>query len=239
MTHVLIRRVRAALKRAADPTKAAQMQVCMKSATPFRGVDGPGQTRIWRELFPAHPLPTFDDWQAVSLALWRGARFREERYAALALTDLPRYRQFHTPSSLPMIEEMIVTGAWWDFVDALATHHLGNVLRRDPRRVGRLMTRWARGADMWKRRAAILCQIRFRQDTDLDLLYACIEPNLSHRDFFIRKAIGWALRQYAWTDAQEVRRYVRAAGARLSPLSVREALKHQSRALPSISRQSP
>jgi 3-methyladenine DNA glycosylase AlkD len=79
---------------------------------------------------------------------------------------------------------------------------------------------------MWKRRAAILCQIRFKRDTDLDLLYACIEPNLPHTDFFIRKAIGWALRQYAWTDPKEVTRYVDANRDRLAGLSIREALKN-------------
>ena len=89
-----------------------------------------------------------------------------------------------------------------------------------------LMRRWARGPDMWKRRAAILAQIRFRQATDIDLLYACIEPNLTHTDFFIRKAIGWALRQYAWSDPREVRRYVSKNRTRLSPLSVREAMKN-------------
>jgi 3-methyladenine DNA glycosylase AlkD len=79
---------------------------------------------------------------------------------------------------------------------------------------------------MWKRRAAILCQLGFRRETDLDLLYACIEPSLESKEFFLRKAIGWALRQYAWTDPREVRRYVTANRERLSPLSVREAMKN-------------
>jgi 3-methyladenine DNA glycosylase AlkD len=79
---------------------------------------------------------------------------------------------------------------------------------------------------MWKRRAAIICQLRRKRDTDLALLYDCIEPNLADGEFFIRKAIGWALRQYAWTDPREVKRYVRAHRGRLSPLSVREALKN-------------
>ena len=79
---------------------------------------------------------------------------------------------------------------------------------------------------MWKRRTSILCQLSFKADTDLALLYDCIEPNLADREFFIRKAIGWALRQHAWTDAAEVTRYVNAHRARLSPLSVREALKN-------------
>ena len=100
----------------------------------------------------------------------------------------------------------------------------------------RLLLQWARCDDMWKRRAAILSQIRFKAETDADLLFACIEASLmevgggSGRDlrnnFFIRKAIGWALRQYARVAPAEVRRYVLAHRDRMSPLSVREALKH-------------
>jgi hypothetical protein len=88
------------------------------------------------------------------------------------------------------------------------------------------MHRWSRDPVLWKRRSAILCQLGFKERTDLSLLYDCIEPNLDDTEFFIRKAIGWALRQYAWTDPIEVRRYVRELGDRLSPLSRREALKN-------------
>jgi 3-methyladenine DNA glycosylase AlkD len=88
------------------------------------------------------------------------------------------------------------------------------------------MLAWSTDENLWKRRVAIICQIAFKKDTDLELLYANIEPNLEDRDFFIRKAIGWALRAYAWTDPEEVARYVRAHETRLSPLSRREALKN-------------
>jgi len=202
------------------------MQAYMKSAMPFRGVSSTAQKAIWREVFPAHPLKSQSDWRTVALELWRGARFREERYAAIALTDLRAYRDYRRMTVVPMFEEMIVTGAWWDYVDTIASHQLGDVLSADTARASALMRRWARVRDMWKRRASILCQIRFKQDTDLDLLYACIEPNLDDRQFFIRKAIGWALRSYAWTDPKEVNRYVKANRERLSPLSVREALKN-------------
>jgi 3-methyladenine DNA glycosylase AlkD len=162
-----------------------------------------------------------------ALDLWRNAKFREERYAAIALTDLRRHCHCQTIEAVPIYEQMIVTGAWWDYVDWIASHQLGAILRHDPDRMKPLMRRWAASDDsMWKRRAAMLCQLRFKQETDLALLYDCIEPNLGDRDFFIRKAIGWALRQYAWTDAREVRRYVTARRDRLSPLSVREALKN-------------
>jgi 3-methyladenine DNA glycosylase AlkD len=226
MTHPLVRTVRRAVAEAADPTKAAGMQAYMKSAMPYRGVSAPVLKRLCRDAFKAHPLSTPEEWQGVVLQLWRQAAFREERYAAVLLTQARAYREFVTFSSLPMLEEMIVTGAWWDVVDTLAGHNLGEILRAEPRRMKPVMRRWARDGDMWKRRSAILCQLGFKRETDLKLLYDCIEPNLSHKDFFIRKAIGWALRQYAWTDPKEVRRYVKANKERLSPLSVREALKN-------------
>jgi 3-methyladenine DNA glycosylase AlkD len=226
VTHPLVSKVRHALAEAADPTKAAAMQAYMKSSMPYRGVSAPVLKRLCREAFAAHRLATADEWERVVLELWRHAAFREERYAAVLLTQARLYREFLTLSSLPMLEEMIVTGAWWDFVDTLAGNNLGDILRAAPRRMKPLMRRWARDADMWKRRSAILCQLTFKRDTDLELLYDCIEPNLSHKDFFIRKAIGWELRQYAWTDPKEVRRYVKANTDRLSSLSVREALKN-------------
>jgi 3-methyladenine DNA glycosylase AlkD len=227
MRHALAKAVRRALQAHADPERAPQMQRYMKSEMPYYGVTAPIQKRLWRELFASHPLESCDDVRTAALDLWRGAHYREERYAAIALTDLRRYERCQTFDALPMYEEMIVTGAWWDYVDTIASHHLGAILRQEPRRMKPLMRRWARSRDsLWIRRAAMLCQLRFKADTDLALLYDCIEPNLAESDFFLRKAIGWALRQYAWTDADEVRRYVAAHRGRLSPLSVREALKN-------------
>jgi 3-methyladenine DNA glycosylase AlkD len=123
---------------------------------------------------------------------------------------------------LPVYEELMSTGAWWDYVDAVAGH-MGNQLRLYPNEVRPVMRAWSTDEDMWKRRVSIICQVSFKKDTDLDLLYANIEPNLADRRFFIRKAIGWALRAYAWTDPEEVARYVAANEARMSGLSKREA----------------
>jgi len=88
------------------------------------------------------------------------------------------------------------------------------------------MLSWSKSNNLWKRRTAILCQLRFKAETDLGLLYACIEPSVGSQEFFLRKAIGWALRQYAWTDGAEIKRYVELNSARLSGLSCREALKN-------------
>lgn len=202
------------------------MQAYMKSTMPYRGVASPAQKALFRNIFREYPLASAEEWRRVTLELWRGAQFREERYAAIVLTDLKAYAAYLTMDAVPLFEEMIVTGAWWDYVDVIASHQLGAILRKEPRRMKPLMRRWAVDRNLWKRRSAILSQLGFKGQTDLDLLYACIEPNLDRPEFFLRKAIGWALRQYAWTDPREVKRYVKANQARLSPLSVREATKN-------------
>jgi 3-methyladenine DNA glycosylase AlkD len=160
------------------------------------------------------------------LGIWRNARFREERYAALYLAGDKCARPFQTLSAMKMYEELIVSGAWWDYVDGIASHRVGQILKNYPAPMRRKMLSWSKSADLWKRRTSILCQLGFKTETDLELLYACIEPSLGSREFFLQKAIGWALRQYAWTDHAEVQKYVRLNHARLSALSRREALKN-------------
>ena len=144
----------------------------MKSAMPFHGVDVTTLRAICKAVFAAHPVTGAAAWRRDVLAIWRGAKFREERYAAIGLTGDRRARTFQTMASLPMYEEMIVTGAWWDFVDTLASKRLGEILRNEPAPMRKAMRAWSRGEDMWKRRSAILCQITFKKDTDLDLLFA-------------------------------------------------------------------
>jgi 3-methyladenine DNA glycosylase AlkD len=197
----------------------------MKSEMPFLGVAATPLRKVCRDVFAAHPFESAEDWRAAILGLWRGAKFREERYAAIELSGTKRYRDWQDLDTLPMYEEMIVTGAWWDYVDVLAIHRVGEYLLRGyPAKMKKTMRRWSVDDDMWKRRTSILCQITFKTDTDLSLLYNCIRPSLSSKEFFLRKAIGWALRQYAWTDPAEVQRYVRTH--ELSGLSRREALKN-------------
>lgn len=200
----------------------------MKSAMPYHGLRTVEVRAICREVFAGYAVDVGDGarWREDVLAIWRGATHREERYAAIALLQLRAARPLHNAAALPMLEELVVTGAWWDYVDAIASRDLGLALRNDPRPVRRAMLAWSRCDDMWRRRSSILCQLGFAADTDLDLLYACIEPSLASKEFFLRKAIGWALRQYARTDPREVERYVRVNRARLSGLSIREALKH-------------
>lgn len=209
---------------AANPQRALGQQAYMKSTMPYYGLTLGEVRAIGSRVFDGVDL-SCEEWREAILTLWRGARRREERYAALYLLQLKRYQACLTPDVMPLLEELVVTGAWWDYVDETAGA-VGKLLRRHPREIKPLMRRWSTDQNIWKRRVSIICQLGFKQDTDLHLLYANIEPNLADRDFFIRKAIGWALRQYAWTDPKEVARYVSAHESRLSGLSKREALKN-------------
>ncbi|MEU4544225.1 DNA alkylation repair protein [Nonomuraea dietziae] len=216
--------VRLALEEVAEPGKAAAMQAYMKSDLPFLGVQaGPRRTALKR-VFAEHRLDAAPEWRRAVLELWREADYREERYAAIELSGFRYYRPWQSLYTVPMYEEMIVTGAWWDLVDELATHRIGGLLAAYPDAMRPLLLEWAHSDDLWKRRTAILSQNRFKARTDTALLYACIEPSLSDIDFFARKAIGWALREYAKTNPREVVRYVDAKG--ITGLSRREALKN-------------
>jgi 3-methyladenine DNA glycosylase AlkD len=223
----LITAIREGLALVADPMRAPAMRAYMKSAMPYRGVAMPHMRRVCREVFAAHPLASFEAWRDTALALWREARYREERYAAIALTGDRHYRAYQQRlDALPLYEELIVSGAWWDYVDELASHRFGPLLALHPEPLRATMLAWSRDDNLWKRRTAILCQLSFKDATDEALLLACIAPNLSDKNFFIRKAIGWALREYAKTRPDAVRRYVREHKSELSPLSRREATKH-------------
>ena len=116
-------------------------------------------------------------------------------------------------------------GAWWDYVDAIAGKGVGAMLVAHPAETTKIMKDWSRTENIWKRRTAILCQLHHKERTDRRLLFETIEHSIGHPEFFLRKAIGWALREYSKTEPELVSDYVARNADRLSPLSVREALK--------------
>ena len=220
----------ARLSAAGDPDRAEGQQRYMKSELPFHGVRVPEVRRLARAAIRAHPLPDPDSWEEVVLETWRSATHREQRYGAIEIAYVLPYRKWLRPACLPMVEEMIVTGAWWDYVDQLAAKHMGHLLASYPEDVRPVLLAWAEDHDIWRRRSAMLAQLKFRVDTDPDLLFAVIEPSITEKEFFLRKAIGWALREYSKTRPEAVIDYVAANRHRLSPLSRREAMKAIGRA---------
>ncbi|MEZ5184607.1 MAG: DNA alkylation repair protein [Candidatus Nanopelagicales bacterium] len=214
----LVEDVRHALRNYADPQKAPGMQAYMKSDMPFLGVQKAARTKALRPVFAATGYD-HDTLVEAATGLWDGAEYREERYAALALLRVPRYRRMITPVDEPLLRHLITTGAWWDLVDEVATKLVG------PLREGLDIRAWAHDDNIWIRRAAIICQVGHKgRATDRDLLAEVIEANLGDRTFWIAKAIGWALRDYAYAEPLWVSGFV--ADHELAPLSAREATKH-------------
>ncbi len=225
MNGALVNRIRRALAAAADPERAVAQQAYMKSAMPYRGVATPDVRRICREAFSAHVLIESPEWQATALELWRTATYREERYAALELIGWRAYRGFFDTSLMPVLEEFVVDGAWWDYVDVVAINYVGRLLAEHPRTIRPELLAWSTGDHLWLRRTAILAQLKFKAATDWRLQQRLMAPSLTSAEFFLRKALGWALREYSKTDPDAVLSYVRRHGAELSGLTRREGLK--------------
>ena len=209
------------------------MQSYMKSRMPFLGVDAKSMRSACTAVFDARPLAGEQQWREAVQLLWDGATHREEWYAAIELTGHRYYRDHQGPDTLALYLHLVTTGAWWDVVDNIAGNRVGPILRSSPATVTPVVRSWAVDDDLWVRRTAILCQLGSKAATDTDLLAHVLEQNLEDsrhgREFFIRKAVGWALRQHARVDPEWVVDFVAAHHDRLSGLSRREALKHVAR----------
>ena len=218
--------LRTALAAAGDPARAEQQRRYLKSAMEMYGVGVPRTRRIARATAASYPALWRDaaSWEAVLRRVWDAAERREERFAVLAIIrskhSAPHANRLE---SLDLYEHLLRSGAWWDLVDE-TSHAVGLVVLAHPGAAAR-MRAWATDVDLWVRRSAIICQLQHKERTDLSLLGDVIEANQGDVEFFIRKAIGWALRDYARTDGPWVRAFVENHPG-LSPLSRREALKH-------------
>ena len=223
----LAQRCAAELAARADPARAEPMERYMRDQFPFLGVMAAGQKEAWRAAtagVPRHlPEPVV---VATVTDLW-SRREREHLYLACTLANRHAGTPPRPPAAsaafLDTVEALLTDRPWWDTVDALATRAVGDLVRHHPDRRER-MDAWLAGDDMWLTRSALLHMNRWRGDTDVDWLFAACLSRAGHPDFFIRKAIGWALREYTKVDAAAVVAFVDAHERDLSGLSRREAL---------------
>ncbi|MEM1347711.1 MAG: DNA alkylation repair protein [Myxococcota bacterium] len=210
------------LERAADPGRAPEMAAYMKTKMPFWGVQTKERDRIVRALKRAHPIEDAETYEGVVRALWQGTK-REDKYIAVRVARA--YPRFVSAEMLKLYEELVREGAWWDFVDEIAIHLVGGVIEESPNDTLAMMDQWLHDDDMWIRRTALLCQLKRKERTDDERLFAYCAARMREDEFFIRKAIGWALREYSKTAPQSVAAFVNARRGDLSGLSFREATK--------------
>lgn len=205
----------------ADPERAATMRAYMRDVAPFLGLTSPVRRALSRTVLRGVPRPGEADCAAVALRCWR---LPEREYHYFAVDLLRRHVSVLTPGFLPVVRQLLTTVPWWDTVDPLAAHVVGGLVAADPG-LGAEMDAWIEADDRWLVRTALLHQLRYKERTDAARLFAHCLRRGDHDDFFVAKAIGWALREYAKTDPDAVRRFVAAHRERLAPLSVREALR--------------
>lgn len=199
------------------------MAAYMKHKFVFLGIKSDARRKLFSQFLRAHPEIVSDkaQLQAFVVDCWQQDK-REIHYCAVDL--LARKVKLLQPEDCALIETMVTAHSWWDTVDGIASNIIGPWLANHPDLVESTVQRWLDGDNLWLQRCCLLFQLKYKEKTDTDLLERIIKRLSTQPDFFIRKAIGWILRQYARTNPAFVKSFV--GRQKLSPLSEREALKH-------------
>ncbi len=220
--HPYVKQLKTLYEQNADPAQAPAMKKYMRDQFEYLGIKTPERAALQKEFYAERGLPEVTDLDTILRDLWSLPQ-REFQYTAVGL--LGRLSRQLPPGFIDTIEYLITTKSWWDTVDGIAGETVGVHFKRHPAVRKKYLARWRKSEDFWLRRATILFQLDYKEETDFDLLCDLIRENLGSKEFFINKAIGWALRQYARTDPDAVKKFVKAT-KELHPLSRREAMKH-------------
>lgn len=200
---------------------AVQMEAYMRNQFSFLGIKAPIRKELSKPFLLKLNRPSIDVLNHVIINLWENP-YREFQFCAMELTS--KYNKELDPNFFTLFEYMITTKSWWDTVDFIASNLVGHLVKQYPTQGTKQINKWRKSENIWLIRTCILFQLKYKTDTDEQLLFSIIEENHTHPDFFIRKAIGWALRQYAKFNPTQVLKFVNEHA--LSGLSKREALKH-------------
>jgi len=219
-TDELLAAVIASYRGAADAQVAAAQRAYMRDQFPYLGISTPERRKLTRDAVWGTPHPGTNDCAELALRCWELSE-REFRY--FAVDYLVANVKYCDSTLLPTLRTLITTDSWWDTIDPLATRVVGPLVAADPNLVA-TMDAWVRDENLWIARTAILHQLHYKAVTNENRLFEYCSLQAGHKDFFIRKAIGWALREYAYTAPDAVRAFLERE--KFSPLSVREASKH-------------
>ncbi|MEV0647082.1 DNA alkylation repair protein [Phytomonospora sp. NPDC050363] len=219
-TNALIERLQEVFTASADPALGAAMRSYMRDMFPFLGMKTPERRAASRKVLAGAPAFGEEALAEIAEACWE---LPEREYQYFACDLLVRNAKRLSADFVPVLRRLVVAKSWWDTVDPLAARVAGGLVRAEPALV-RVMDEWIEEEDLWLVRVALLHQLLYRAETDAGRLFRYCERRAGESFFFVRKAIGWALREYAKSDPAAVRAFV--TRTELSPLSRREALKH-------------
>ncbi len=222
MLEILFQFFQDELQKVADPEKAAKMAAYMKTTQKFYGVQAGPRRQIIRAALKKYPIHSRDRWNRLILKLWR-SESREEMYIALDVVQ--KYPCFHDDDAWPLFELLTRTASNWDTLDLIASHFVGGLVAKN-RAFEKQLVIWRTDANFWVRRASLLAHLKHKEKTNTALLRETILCLAAEPEFFIRKAIGWVLREYGKSNPHWVVNFIRQNEAVLSGLSVREAMKN-------------
>ncbi len=219
----LVSFVAAELSQRADADKAGPMAAYLKTDMPFYGVQKKGRTEVLRAVKKQFPIESNDAYRKAIGALWAQPH-REEKYMAIAIAK--EHAAFISHDNVKLYRQLIVEGAWWDLVDDVAINCVGIADRDERDKMAPVIEQWVDDEDMWLRRTSLISPIKHKADTDYETLFDHCLRRAHEKEFFIRKAIGWTLREYAKTEPDRVRDFLLEHRDRWSGLTFREASKH-------------
>ena len=203
-----------------NPEYAAQMSRYMKNRFPFFGMQSGPREMLHQEFIAQHGLPDYETTKDMVLQLFA---LPEREYHYFAILLLIKHKKNRQPGDIALLERLLTSNSWWDSVDYINGSVLGDFFLKYPDLMQPVTDKWSLDENIWLKRSSIIFQLKYRQNTRLDLLASHILQNNSSKEFFVQKAIGWALREYSKTDAQWVEHFVH--NHELKPLSRREAMK--------------
>ena len=219
-TEHYIAELKSDFRKAANEANQRPMEQYMKDQFSFYGIKATNRRKVSQKYMEKECRPPFEYLENVVKELWQLPQ-REFQYFGVELTE--KYTTHFQQDSLSLIEFMITQKPWWDTVDHIAKKLAGAYLLKFPKAKNKTTEKWVNSGDLWLQRTALLFQLSFKEQTDNELLFTLINQLKAREDFFIQKAIGWALREYSKTAPDKVKVFVSAI--QLSNLSKREAMK--------------
>lgn len=217
-----ITKLETAFQKESNPENALAMAKYMRNHFSFFGIKTEKRRLIFKTLYKENSKEIAENPKAIALELY-SKKQREWHYCAIEIL-IKQLKRNYKKEDIHLIEKLIITHSWWDSVDTIAKYILGEYLLEFPLETENVIERFSNSENIWLNRSAILFQLGYKQETDFELLQSLCEKHKNSNEFFIQKAIGWALREYAKTDPQAVKNFV--TNNNLKPLSTKEALKN-------------
>ncbi|TRX16311.1 DNA alkylation repair protein [Flavobacterium franklandianum] len=219
---IFISSLETAFYKESHPENGLAMAKYMRNHFSFFGIKTEDRRQIFKTLCKENQLEILENARAIALELFEKNE-REFHYCAIEIL-IKQLKGNYKKEDIHLIEKLLTTNSWWDSVDTIAKYILGEYLLEFPLETKKVIERFSNSENLWLNRSAILFQLGYKQKTNFDLLKSECEKHKNSNEFFIQKAIGWALREYAKTNPQAVKNYV--SNTNLKPLSTKEALKN-------------